>query len=247
VLRVDGVVTYYGEIEILKGIDLEVRHREIVSLLGGNASGKTTTMKTIMGLVRPRAGAIEFRGERIDGLEPADVVARGISSVPEGRRLFPQMTVEENLEMGTFALANPKAHLAEDLERAYALFPRLRERRRQLAGSLSGGEQQMLATARGLMARPTLLLMDEPSMGLAPRLVEQVFDAIVEINRQGTTILLVEQNANMALSIAHRGYVLQTGRIVLHDTGEKLLHNPDIQRAYLGHGAAPPVGIGASP
>jgi branched-chain amino acid transport system ATP-binding protein len=244
VLRVAGVVTYYGEIEILKGIDLEVREGEIVSLLGGNASGKTTTMKTIMGLVRPRAGAIVFRDARIDGLEPADIVARGIGLVPEGRRVFPRMSVDENLELGTFALADPRAHLAEDLERVYGLFPRLRERRRQMAGTLSGGEQQMLAMARALMGRPRMLLMDEPSMGLAPRLVEQVFDTIVEINEQGTTVFVVEQNANMALSIAHRGYVLQTGRIVLHDTGDNLLRNPEIQRAYLGQGAAPPVGRG---
>ncbi len=241
-LRLESVVTDYGEIEILKGIDLEVRQGEIVSLLGGNASGKTTTMKTIMGLVRPRAGAIVFGNERIDGLEPPDIVARGISLVPEGRRVFPRMTVHENLEMGTFALADPRAHVDEDLERVYALFPRLRERRRQLAGTLSGGEQQMLAMARALMGRPRLLLMDEPSMGLAPRLVEQVFDTIAEINGQGTTVFVVEQNANMALSIAHRGYVLQTGRIVLHDTGENLLRNPEIQRAYLGHGAAPAAG-----
>ncbi len=234
-LRLDGVVTYYGSLRMLKGLTLEVRRGEIVCLLGGNASGKSTTMKTILGVVPPRAGRVEFEGERIDRLPTEAIVRRGISLVPEARRIFGRMTVWENLVMGAFVRHGaPPGELAQDLERIYGLFPRLRERARQLGGTLSGGEQQMLAIGRALMARPRLLLMDEPSMGLAPALVDQVFDIIQTIHRQGTTILVVEQNATVALSIASRGYVLQNGRIVVHDTAEALLRADDIRRAYLG-------------
>jgi branched-chain amino acid transport system ATP-binding protein len=234
-LKLTDVVTNYGPIRVLKSVTLEVRAGEIVCLLGGNASGKSTTMKTILGLVRPRAGRVEFEGQRIDGLPTEAVVRRGISLVPEARRIFARMTVWENLAMGAFTRQNaPPAEVAEDFERVHALFPRLRERRSQLGGTLSGGEQQMLAIGRALMARPRLLLMDEPSMGLAPALVDQVFDIIQAINGQGTTILVVEQNAAVALSIASRGYVLQNGRIVVHDTARALLEADHIRRAYLG-------------
>ncbi|MBM3189761.1 MAG: ABC transporter ATP-binding protein, partial [Chloroflexi bacterium] len=206
---------------------------EIVCLLGGNASGKSTTLKTILGLVRPARGAVTFCGERIDGLPTSHIVARGISIVPENRRIFPEMSVFENLEMGAYLWRGADG-IEEDLQRVLALFPRLGERLKQAGRTLSGGEQQMLAMARALMSRPKLLLMDEPSMGLAPTLVERVFELIQEINRQGTTIFMVEQNANMALSIADRGYVLQTGRVVLADTAANLLHNDLMRRAYLG-------------
>jgi branched-chain amino acid transport system ATP-binding protein len=235
VLKLAGVVTYYGPIQILKAIDLEVRAGEIVCLLGGNASGKSTTMKTILGIVRPRQGTVEFEGQRIDGLATEAIVSRGISLVPEARRIFGRMTVWENLTMGAYTRRRePTAELHQDLDRVYGLFPRLRERADQKGGTLSGGEQQMLAMARALMARPRLLLMDEPSMGLAPALVDQVFDIIQAINRQGTTILVVEQNATVALGIAHRGYVLQNGRIVVTDTAAALLRADHIRRAYLG-------------
>jgi len=235
VLRLSDVVTHYGSLRALKGVSLEVHQGEIVCLLGGNASGKSTTMKTILGMVHPSAGRVEFEGERIDHLPTEDVVRRGISLVPEARRIFGRMTVWENLLMGSLVRRGaPAADVAQDLERAYALFPRLRERAQQLGGTLSGGEQQMLAIARALMARPRLLLMDEPSMGLAPALVDQVFDIIQTINGQGTTILVVEQNAAVALGIARRGYVLQNGRIVIHDTAETLLRADHIRRAYLG-------------
>jgi branched-chain amino acid transport system ATP-binding protein len=235
VLRLVDVVTHYGSIQVLKAVSLEVRAGEIVCLLGGNASGKSTTMKTILGIVRPTEGRVELEGQRIDGRPTEDIVRRGISLVPEARRIFARMTVWENLQMGAFTRRETApAELAEDLERVYALFPRLKERARQPGGTLSGGEQQMLAMGRALMARPRLLLMDEPSMGLAPALVDQVFDIIQTINRQGTTILVVEQNANVALAIAHRGYVLQNGRIVVHDTGAALLQADHIRRAYLG-------------
>jgi len=231
VLRLSDVVTHYGSLRALKGVSLEVHQGEIVCLLGGNASGKSTTMKTILGMVHPSAGRVEFEGERIDHLPTEEVVRRGISLVPEARRI----TVWENLLMGSLVRRGaPAADVAQDLERAYALFPRLRERAQQLGGTLSGGEQQMLAIARALMARPRLLLMDEPSMGLAPALVDQVFDIIQTINGQGTTILVVEQNAAVALGIARRGYVLQNGRIVIHDTAETLLRADHIRRAYLG-------------
>jgi branched-chain amino acid transport system ATP-binding protein len=240
VLSLADVVTHYGPIRVLKAVTLEVRAGEIVCLLGGNASGKSTTMKTILGVVRPTAGRVEFAAERIDGLPTESIVRRGISLVPEARRIFGRMTVWENLSMGAYTRRTaPPAELADDLDRVYGLFPRLKERAQQLGGTLSGGEQQMLAIGRALMARPQLLLMDEPSMGLAPVLVDQVFDIIQTINRQGTTILVVEQNATVALSIAHRGYVLQNGRIVVHDTAEALLRADHIRRAYLGEADDP--------
>jgi branched-chain amino acid transport system ATP-binding protein len=235
VLKLTGVGTHYGPIQVLKSVTLEVRSGEIVCLLGGNASGKSTTMKTILGVVRPSAGRVEFEGRRIDGLPTEAIVRRGISLVPEARRIFGRMTVWENLSMGAFTRRGaPAGELADDLERVYGLFPRLRERARQVGGTLSGGEQQMLAIGRALMARPRLLLMDEPSMGLAPALVDQVFDIIQTINRQGTTILVVEQNAQVALSIASRGYVLRNGQIVVEDTADALLRADHIRRAYLG-------------
>ncbi len=234
-LRLTDVVTHYGPIRVLKAVTLEVRAGEIVCLLGGNASGKSTTMKTILGVVRPTAGRVEFEDRRIDRLPTEAIVRRGVSLVPESRRIFARMTVWENLAMGAFTRQKaPAGELAEDFERVYTLFPRLSERQHQLGGTLSGGEQQMLAVGRALMARPRLLLMDEPSMGLAPALVDQVFDIIQTINRQGTTILVVEQNAAVALSIANRGYVLQNGRIVVHDTARALLVADHIRRAYLG-------------
>ncbi len=234
-LSLDGVVTHYGPVRVLDGVSLEVRSGEIVCLLGGNASGKSTTMKTILGLVRPSAGRVQLDDERIDGRSTEAIVRRGVSLVPEARRIFGRMTVWENLAMGAYTRHRaPSAELEQDLERVLALFPRLRERAGQPGGTLSGGEQQMLAIGRALMARPRLLLMDEPSMGLAPALVDQVFDTIQTINRQGTTILVVEQNAAVALGIATRGYVLKNGRIVAHDTAEALLRADHIRRAYLG-------------
>jgi branched-chain amino acid transport system ATP-binding protein len=232
-LKLSHIDTYYGPIQILNDVNVEVHEGEMVCLLGGNASGKSTTLKTILGLVKPAGGTIEFRGERIEGLPTGHIVTRGLAIVPENRRIFPEMTVLENLEMGAY-LRHDKAGIREDMERALALFPHLRERLSQLGGTLSGGEQQMLAIARALMSRPQLLLMDEPSMGLAPILVERIFELIQEINRQGTSIFMVEQNANMALSIADRGYVLQTGRIVLSDTAQNLLQNEMMKKAYLG-------------
>jgi len=234
-LRLDQVVTHYGPIMALKGIDLHVDRGEIVCLLGGNASGKSTTMKTILGLVRPTSGTVEFEGRILDGLPTGKIVRQGIALVPEARRIFGRMTVWENLMMGAYVRSGePQREIDGDMERIYGLFPRLRERTAQYAGTLSGGEQQMLAMGRALMARPKLLLMDEPSMGLSPAFVDQVFDIIQEINRQGTTILVVEQNASVALSIAHRGYVLQNGRIVLADSAAALLAADDVRRAYLG-------------
>jgi branched-chain amino acid transport system ATP-binding protein len=234
-LRLQEVVAHYGPVMALKGIDLEVRKGEIVCLLGGNASGKSTTMKTILGLVRPTSGTVEFEGERLNGLPTGQIVRRGISLVPEARRIFGRMTVWENLIMGAYVRqGQPQAEIAQDIERVYRLFPRLRERTSQYAGTLSGGEQQMLAMGRALMARPRLLLMDEPSMGLSPAFVDQTFDIIQEINRQGATILVVEQNATVALSIAHRGYVLQNGRMVATADAAALLKADDVRRAYLG-------------
>jgi branched-chain amino acid transport system ATP-binding protein len=234
-LRLQEVVAHYGPVMALKGIDLEVRKGEIVCLLGGNASGKSTTMKTILGLVRPTSGTVEFEGERLNGLPTGQIVRRGISLVPEARRIFGRMTVWENLIMGAYVRqGQPHAEIVQDVERVYRLFPRLRERTSQYAGTLSGGEQQMLAMGRALMARPRLLLMDEPSMGLSPAFVDQTFDIIQEINRQGTTILVVEQNATVALSIAHRGYVLQNGRLVAAADAATLLKADDVRRAYLG-------------
>jgi branched-chain amino acid transport system ATP-binding protein len=232
-LEFRDVDTYYGELHALKRVNYEIRAGEIVCLLGGNASGKSTTMKTVLGIVRPAKGTVVYRGEPINSLTTSERVRRGIAPVPEARRLFPKMTVYENLEMGAYTRED-LAGIQQDLERVYSLFPRVMERRNQLAGTLSGGEQQMVAIGRALMARPNLLCMDEPSMGLSPILVEQVFDIIKEINRQGTTIFVVEQNANMALSIATRGYVLQTGQVVLSGTAQSLRENEMIRSAYLG-------------
>jgi branched-chain amino acid transport system ATP-binding protein len=233
-LELRDVVTYYGPIPALKGISLTVDQGEIVCLLGGNASGKSTTMKTILGVVRPYRGSVSFEDARIDGLAPQAIVRRGIALVPEARRLFGRMTVLENLAMGAYTRRGAAAELETDRERVFTLFPRLAERAQQMAGTLSGGEQQMLAIGRALMARPRLLLMDEPSMGLSPALVDQVFDIIHTINRQGVTILVVEQNAVVALGIANRGYVLQNGQMVAADTAAALLAADHIRRAYLG-------------
>lgn len=233
-LKLTEVDTFYGSIQALRKVSLFVDRGEIVCLLGGNASGKSTTMKTILGLVRPKAGRVEFDGKRIDGQPPSVVVRAGISPVLEARRLFPYLTVRENLLMGAYTRKD-KHLVRQDMERLQELFPIISQRADQLASTLSGGEQQMVAMARALMARPRLLIMDEPSMGLSPLFVEKVFEIIQAINqKEGVAILLVEQNANMALSVASRGYVLQTGEIVLADTAEKLLHNPLMQRAYLG-------------
>jgi branched-chain amino acid transport system ATP-binding protein len=232
-LDVKNVHTHYGPLHVLKGVSYEIREGEIVSLLGGNASGKSTTMKTVLGLVRPTEGTVCFRGEPIHTLGTSEIVKRGIAPVPEGRRVFPRMTILENLEMGRYT-RRAEPGLGQELERVFGLFPLLRDRRHQLAGTMSGGEQQMLAIGRALMTRPALLCMDEPSMGLAPRLVEEVFDIIQAINEQGTTVFVIEQNVNMALSIAHRGYVLQMGEVVLTGAAQELLENPLIQRAYLG-------------
>jgi branched-chain amino acid transport system ATP-binding protein len=233
ILELRDVVTHYGPVQVLRNVDIEIRSGEMVCLLGGNASGKSTTLKTILGYVTPTQGEVVFDGDRVNGRPTQELVERGVSMVPENRRLFQRMTVRENLELGHY-LRNDKAAIGEDLERVFGLFPRVKERLGQRAGTLSGGEQQMVAMGRALMARPKLLLMDEPSMGLAPALVAQNFEIIKQINDQGTAIFVVEQNANMALSIADRGYVLQTGRIVLADTAEALLNNPEMRRAYLG-------------
>ncbi len=232
-LQFRDVNTHYGDLHVLKDVNYTITAGEIVSLLGGNACGKSTTMKTIMGVVRPTTGSVLFDGKPIERLSTSARVRRGIAPVLEARRLFPRMTVFENLEMGAYT--QPRgAGFNEDLERVYGLFPRVKERRTQLAGTLSGGEQQMVAIGRALMARPRLICMDEPSMGLSPLFVEQVFDIIQAINRQGTTIFMVEQNAAMALQIAHRAYVLQTGMVVLSGTAEELRRNEDIRHAYLG-------------
>jgi branched-chain amino acid transport system ATP-binding protein len=233
VLRLRDVDTAYGRIRVLRRVSLEVAEGEIVCLLGGNASGKSTTMKTILGAVRPTAGTVEFDGKVINDVRTAQRIERGLAIVPENRRVFPRMTVRENLEMGAF-LRRDRLSVETDLERVLGLFPRLRERLGQRAGTLSGGEQQMLAMARALMARPRLLLMDEPSMGLSPRLVQQNFELIQEINRSGVTIFVVEQNAAMALAIAHRGYVLRTGEIVMSGSAPELLRSQGIRQAYLG-------------
>ena len=225
--------THYGDLHVLKDVNYEINEGEIVALLGGNACGKSTTMKTIMGVVRPTRGQVIYDGQPIERLPTAERVRRGIAPVLEARRLFPRMSVFENLEMGAY-LRKRGPEFDQDLERVYTLFPRVKERRNQIAGTLSGGEQQMVAMGRALMARPRLLCMDEPSMGLSPLYVEQTFDIVQEINRQGTTIFMVEQNANMALSIAHRAYVLQTGQVVLSGTASELRQNPLIREAYLG-------------
>jgi branched-chain amino acid transport system ATP-binding protein len=232
-LEFKDVDTYYGDLHVLKKVNYSIGKGEIVALLGGNACGKSTTMKTVMGVVRPTRGQVIFDGQPIEKLATAERVRRGIAPVLEARRLFPRMTVFENLEMGAY-LRKRGAEFNQDLERVYTLFPRVKERRDQIAGTLSGGEQQMVAMGRALMARPRLLCMDEPSMGLSPIFVDQVFDIIQEINRQGTTIFMVEQNANMALSIANRAYVLQTGMVVLSGGADELRRNPLIREAYLG-------------
>jgi len=232
-LELENVHTYYGHIHALKGISITVEEGEIVTLIGANGAGKSTTLKTISGLLRPRQGHIRLAGEDLTILKPHEIVAKGVVQVPEGRRVLGRLTVTENLEMGAFTRKD-KRGIAQDMERVFSLFPRLKERRNQLAGTLSGGEQQMLSTARGLMARPRILLMDEPSMGLAPVLVDSIFDTIKQLHEEGTTILLVEQNARMALSVADRGYVLQTGEIVLQDSAENLRANEMVRKAYLG-------------
>ncbi len=231
-LRVEDVHVYYGEIHALKGVDLSVGAGEIVALLGNNGAGKTTTLKTISGLLAPRRGHVFLDDQPLAGLPAHAVVARGIAHVPEGRRIFNRLTVRENLTMGAYLRGD--AGIADDLERVFALFPRLKERRAQVAGTLSGGEQQMLAIGRALMARPRVLLLDEPSMGLAPVLVEQIFQTIADINRDGMTILLVEQNAAMALGIARRAYVLETGVVALAGAAAELAENDEVRRAYLG-------------
>lgn len=232
-LEVQDIHTYYGNIHALKGISITVEEGEIVTLIGANGAGKSTTLWTITGLLKPRQGKVFLEGEDLANCKAHEIVYKGVALVPEGRRVFTKLTVAENLDMGAYHRSD-RAGIAEDLERVFTLFPRLKERRNQVAGTLSGGEQQMLTTARALMARPRLLLLDEPSMGLAPVLVENVFETIQEINRHGTTILLVEQNAHMALQVADRGYVLQTGEIVLSDTAEGLRQNAMVQKAYLG-------------
>jgi branched-chain amino acid transport system ATP-binding protein len=233
ILRLNGIDTYYGEIHILENLDLHVEEGELVSLLGGNASGKSTTLKTILGLVQPRNGTVEFRGENITGRTTSYRIRQGMAIVPENRRLFGPMTVLENLEMGAYLNRDGKGR-KEDFERVHTLFPLLHERRNQLAGTLSGGEQQMVAMGRALMAHPKLLLMDEPSMGLAPILVERSFEIIQQVHESGVAMLIVEQNANMALSIADRGYVLSTGRLVLQGPAKELLAHEDLRKAYLG-------------
>jgi branched-chain amino acid transport system ATP-binding protein len=231
-LSVNNIHSYYGNIHALKGISISVEEGEIVSLIGANGAGKTTTLRTISGLIKPRTGTVTINGEDLADYKAHEIVYKGVAMVPEGRGIFARLTVSENLDMGAYSRKDKDIN--SDLERVFELFPRLKERRTQVAGTLSGGEQQMLATGRALMANPRLLLMDEPSMGLAPVLVESVFDTIKQINEEGTTILLVEQNATMALTVSQRGYVLQTGEIVLHDTAENLRHNEMVQKAYLG-------------
>lgn len=232
-LRVDGIEVGYGDLVAVRGASLEVRSGEIVCLIGSNGAGKTTTLRAISGILPLRRGTVEFEGRRLTGLPPHEVVARGIAHVPEGRQLFPSMTVLENLELGARTRAS-RARMAETLEWVFLLFPRLRERQRQLAGTLSGGEQQMVAIGRGLMARPRLLMLDEPSLGLAPLLVKAIFETLVQINREGTTILLVEQNVLRALQLSHRGYVLENGQIVLEGSRETLQASGYIKQAYLG-------------
>jgi branched-chain amino acid transport system ATP-binding protein len=231
-LRLDGVEAGYGDLTAIAGVSLEVRRGEAVALIGGNGAGKTTTLRAITGLVPVRAGRIEFEGARLDGLRSADIVARGIAHVPEGRQLFPTLTVRDNLELG--ARAADRARRGDALELVFALFPRLRERERQLAGTLSGGEQQMCAIGRGLMARPRLLLLDEPSLGLAPVMVKLIFETLQRVNDTGTTLMLVEQNVPRALQLSHRGYVLENGRLVLDGTRASLLASPHVKQAYLG-------------
>ena len=231
-LKVEGINVYYGAIHAIKDISFQVNQGEIVTLIGANGAGKTTTLQTVSGLLRSKTGSILFDGQDINTVSADKLVGRGLAQVPEGRRVFLQMSVEENLEMGAYT--QPPAGVPRDLEMVYDLFPRLKERRSQVAGTLSGGEQQMLAMGRALMSHPKLLMLDEPSMGLAPILVEQIFDIIQDLNRKGSTILLVEQNAQMALPVAHRGYVMETGKIVATGSGAELIESPEIKRAYLG-------------
>jgi branched-chain amino acid transport system ATP-binding protein len=231
-LDVEDIHTFYGNIEALKGVSLTVEEGEVVTLIGSNGAGKSTTLRSISGVTPPRTGSVRFEGREIAKVPPQEVVAMGISQSPEGRHCFPRMTVRENLDMGAYLRRDKE--IGADMERVFDLFPRLQERERQKAGTMSGGEQQMLAIGRALMARPRLLLLDEPSMGIAPVLVDRIYETIEEINRQGTTILLVEQNANYALSVSTRGYVLETGAVAVTDTSENLRSNPDVQTAYLG-------------
>ncbi len=233
VLSLTNVDTYYGAIHALKGVSLEVGDGEIVTLIGSNGAGKTTTLKTISGLLKPKKGEIFFKGEQISNLQAHEVAARGVAHSPEGRKIFPRLTVQENLEMGAFRIRE-QASINSDMNTVFELFPRLKERRQQKGGTLSGGEQQMLAIGRALMSEPAILLLDEPSMGLAPMLVEQIFQVIRELNARGMTILLVEQNARKALKVAQRGYVLQNGEVALSGSGEKLLNDPMVIAAYLG-------------
>jgi branched-chain amino acid transport system ATP-binding protein len=232
-LEVSGVRTFYGNIEALKGVSLTVEEGEVVTLIGSNGAGKSTTLRSISGLTPPREGSIKFEGTEIGEVPPQEIVERGISLSPEGRHVFPRMSVRENLDLGAY-LRKDREGIENDRERVYALFPRLKERERQKGGTMSGGEQQMLAIGRALMANPRLLLLDEPSMGIAPILVERIYETIAEINRQGTTILLVEQNANYALDVSKRAYVLETGKVALEDESAALRTNPDVQKAYLG-------------
>jgi len=232
-LKLEGIQTFYGAIQALKGISIEVHEGEIVTLIGANGAGKSTTLRSINGLNHPRVGTIRFKGQDITHTPAHQIVKLGIAQSPEGRKLFPRMTVVENLEMGAFQRTD-RGNLQEDMDRVFTLFPRLAERKTQKAGTMSGGEQQMCAIGRALMARPTLLMLDEPSMGLAPIFVQRIFDTIVEVNKQGTSILLVEQNALMALDVASRGYVLETGRVALADDAKKLAQNEDVKRTYLG-------------
>jgi branched-chain amino acid transport system ATP-binding protein len=232
-LELDDVHTYYGNIAALKGISITVEEGEIVTLIGSNGAGKSTTLRSISGLTPPREGSIKFEGTEIGEVPPQEIVAMGISQSPEGRHVFPRMTVRENLDLGAY-LRKDRSGLDKDIDRVYSLFPRLKEREKQKGGTMSGGEQQMLAIGRALMANPKLLLLDEPSMGIAPILVERIYETIAEINRQGTTILLVEQNANYALDVSKRGYVLETGSVALEDKSSELRTNPEVQKAYLG-------------
>jgi branched-chain amino acid transport system ATP-binding protein len=232
-LEVSGVHTFYGNIEALKGVSLTVEEGEVVTLIGSNGAGKSTTLRSISGLTPPREGSIKFEDTEIGEVPPQEIVERGISLSPEGRHVFPRMTVRENLDLGAY-LRKDRDGIENDRERVYSLFPRLKERERQKGGTMSGGEQQMLAIGRALMANPRLLLLDEPSMGIAPILVERIYETIAEINRQGTTILLVEQNANYALEVSKRGYVLETGKVALEDQSSALRTNPEVQKAYLG-------------
>lgn len=245
-LVVENVDTFYGAIQALRGVSLTVKQGEIVTIIGANGAGKSSLLKTIAGVLKPRSGTIGLNDAPIAGLRPAEIVRRGISLVPEGRQVFPGLAAEDNLMLGAFARRASRRECDEDIQSIYALFPRLAERRKQQAGTLSGGEQQMLAIGRSLMSKPKLLLLDEPSLGLAPLLVEAIFDALQRLNQQDLTLLLVEQNATLALELAHRAYVLKNGQVILHDTGAALLANPAISEAYLGTSAPLPMTAGAA-